>query len=77
MRVPSGGSSTILLTQLIEDKVCTASVGDVGYLWLRKRGLDLIVEHESSRKEHGFDRPFALGQGGDDPALAVVHSHDV
>ena len=77
VRVPSMGSSTILLAQVNEDRVDTAAIGDVSYMMLRKRGLDLVVEQEPQRQEHSFDRPFSLGQGGDDPTSAIVNSHEV
>ena len=43
------GSCTVTLAQLDHNValVTTANLGDSGYLWLRKQGIDLVIQHES------------------------------
>lgn len=54
------GTCTVAIAQLDHNVniVSTANFGDSGYLWLRKQGIDLIVQHESKPMQHSFNYPF-------------------
>mgnify|MGYP002635382386 CR=1 FL=1 len=46
------GSCTCVAMEIDEKlaEVKTVNLGDSGYLWLRKQGIDLIIQHESKRE---------------------------
>jgi len=55
-----------------DNMVNTANLGDSGYLWLRKQGIDLIIKYESQPQQHAFNFPYQVGTSGDDPANAEL-----
>jgi protein phosphatase PTC7 len=54
-----------------------ANLGDSGYLILRKNGLDLLPVYRSIEQTHGFNFPYQVGVGGDDPANADLQVHEI
>lgn len=73
------GSSTCVIATLdrYAPFLYTANLGDSGYLLLRKNGLDLISIFRTTEQTHGFNFPFQIGTGGDDPAKADPQIHQV
>ena len=73
------GSATCLVLEVDAEKpnVKSANLGDSGYIWLRKRGLDLMILHQSEPQQHSFNFPFQLGTSGDDPMDANTETHVV
>lgn len=55
----------------------TANLGDSGYLLLRQSGYDLVTLYRSKEQTHGFNFPFQVGVGGDDPAKADIQVHQI
>ena len=64
------GSSTCVIATLDHYKplLRTCNLGDSGYMLLRKSGLDLVQVFRSVEQTHGFNFPYQVGTGGDDPA---------
>ena len=73
------GSSTAVIVALDQDQklLRTCNLGDSGYLLLRKSGLDLVSMFRSKEQTHGFNYPYQIGTGGDDPAKADTQVHEV
>ena len=73
------GSSTAVIVSLDRDEqlLRTCNLGDSGYLLLRKNGLDLTSVFRSKEQTHGFNFPYQIGTGGDDPAKADTQVHEV
>ena len=73
------GSSTAVICMLDTQKNClhTANLGDSGYMLLRKSGYDLVVLFRTKEQTHGFNFPFQVGVGGDDPQVADTQVHEV
>ena len=73
------GSSTAVLCMLDTqgNYLHTANLGDSGYLLLRRSGLDLVTLYRSKEQTHGFNFPFQVGVGGDDPAEADKEVHEI
>jgi protein phosphatase PTC7 len=59
------------------DYLHTANLGDSGYLLLRKNGFDLVPLFRTKEQTHGFNFPFQVGVGGDDPKKADYQVHNV
>ena len=68
------GSCTcvVALLEREEPRLHTCNLGDSGYLLLRKSGLDVVSIFRSKEQTHGFNFPYQVGTGGDDPASADV-----
>lgn len=73
------GSSTAVVCMLDSQGsyLHTANLGDSGYMLLRKNGLDVETLYKSKEQTHGFNFPYQVGTGGDDPMKAAVQVHDV
>lgn len=73
------GSSTAVICMLDThgNYLHTANLGDSGYLLLRKAGYDLQTLFRTKEQTHGFNFPFQVGVGGDDPAKADYNVHDI
>ena len=76
------GSSTIVVTTLdpLQLKLHTAFLGDSGYMIFRRNDFDakkLDIVFRSEEQQHSFNFPYQVGTNGDNPATAVVQSHDL
>lgn len=73
------GSSTAVICMLDHQKnyLHTANLGDSGYLLLRKNGYDLTTVYRSKEQTHGFNFPYQVGVGGDDPSRADLQVHEI
>ena len=62
-----------MLASLEEPNVMkTANLGDSGYLLLRKSDDELVSVYRSKEQTHGFNFPYQIGTGGDDPERAEL-----
>ena len=73
------GSSTCVITSLDKEAplLYTSNLGDSGYLLLRKDGDELKTVYRSKEQTHGFNFPYQIGTGGDDPERAELKVHEV
>jgi protein phosphatase PTC7 len=82
------GSSTccICVLDLEKNYVHTLNMGDSGYLLLRPikskdkddlNAYDLEIVYKSEEQTHGFNFPYQVGTGGDDPESAVKMVHEI
>jgi len=73
------GSSTAVICMLDShnSKLHTVNLGDSGYLLLRKSGYDLVTLFRSKEQTHGFNFPYQVGVGGDDPKLGETQVHEI
>lgn len=74
------GSSTIttLLLDNVKKVLYTAYLGDSLYMILRLNSNGkYILLYKSEDQTHGFNAPFQVGQGGDNPRLAKTNKHDM
>ena len=55
----------------------TSNLGDSGYLLLRKTESSLVSVFRSQEQTHGFNFPYQIGTGGDDPSKAETQLHSV
>jgi len=76
------GSTTVIVITLEEDKpvIHSALIGDAGYIVLRPMdhapGKVQIV-YRSEEQQHSFNYPVQVGSIGDNPATAVVQTHQL
>ena len=68
------GSSTCVITSIDKEApiLYTSNLGDSGYLLLRKSDDELISVYRSKEQTHGFNFPYQIGTGGDDPERAEL-----
>lgn len=73
------GSCTCVILEMNEQEsqVNTVNLGDSGYLWVRKEGVDGVPKFETKSQQHSFNFPFQIGYGGDDPARGDIAMHQV
>lgn len=78
------GSSTCTICHFSKtesDVLEALNLGDSGYLILRPvltdNYLDFDIVFKSEEQTHGFNFPFQVGEGGDDPSSAVVQKHKI
>ena len=73
------GSSTCVITSIDKEAplLYTANLGDSGYLLLRRNGSELTTVYRSKEQTHGFNFPYQIGTGGDDPERAELKVHEV
>ena len=71
-QVTEMGSSTCVIASLDPEApiLYTSNLGDSGYLLVRKDGSKLVSVFRSQEQTHGFNFPFQIGTGGDDPEKA-------
>ena len=71
------GSSTCVIASMDKEApvLYTSNLGDSGYLIIRKEGRGLVSLFRSTEQTHGFNFPFQIGTGGDDPAKADTQVH--
>ena len=55
----------------------SANFGDSNFLHYRKSGFDLVQQHQGTVLTNGFNYPYQVGTNGNDPADAVVDTHDI
>ena len=73
------GSATCVIASLDKEApiLYTSNLGDSGYLLLRKTGKELVSVYRSKEQTHGFNFPYQIGRGGDDPSKADTYLHSV
>jgi protein phosphatase PTC7 len=80
------GSSTCCICRIDNEKsnvIETLNLGDSGYLLLRpyseenNNNLKFKIMFKSEEQTHGFNFPFQVGEGGDNPRSADINSHEV
>ena len=73
------GSSTLVIASLDREApvLYTSNIGDSGYLLLRKTPTELVSIFRSKEQTHGFNFPYQIGSGGDDPEKAETQLHSV
>ena len=73
------GSSTCVIASMDKEApvLYTSNLGDSGYLLIRKQGNELVSVFRSTEQTHGFNFPFQIGTGGDDPNKADAQLHTV
>ena len=75
------GSSTCVIASMDKEApiLYTSNLGDSGYLLVRKEkeGDDLVTVFRSTEQTHGFNFPYQMGTGGDDPEKADAQLHNV
>ena len=73
------GSSTCVIASMDKEApvLYTSNLGDSGYLLIRKQGKDLVTVFRSVEQTHGFNFPFQIGTGGDNPSNADSQLHEV
>lgn len=83
-KITNRGSSTCCMCKIhSETEIEALNLGDSGYLLLRpsfsSTGVveDFSVVFKSEEQTHGFNFPFQVGEGGDNPKSAIVKYHEV
>lgn len=84
-KVKHKGSSTCTIVKIDsknpQTKIEALNLGDSGYLILRPKiannSLDFEIIFKSEEQTHGFNFPYQVGTGGDDPEKADVIVHEV
>ncbi len=78
------GSSTCTICKINSpDKLEALNLGDSGYLILRpnynvdQNNYNFEIIFKSEEQTHGFNFPYQVGEGGDNPAKAEVKFHSV
>ena len=73
------GSSTCVIASIDKEApvLYTSNLGDSGYLLIRKQENDLVTVFRSVEQTHGFNFPFQIGTGGDDPEKAESQVHSI
>ena len=76
------GSATCVIASLDKEApvIYTSNLGDSGYLLLRmsdEESSDLLTVFRSVEQTHGFNFPYQIGTGGDDPNKADATLHSV
>ena len=66
------GSSTCVIASIDKEApvLYTSNLGDSGYMLLRKTEEGVTILFRSKEQTHGFNFPFQIGTGGDDPVKA-------
>lgn len=83
-KIKNRGSSTCCICKIhSENQIEALNLGDSGYLLLRpvfnkeNKNLDFNIVFKSEEQTHGFNFPYQVGEGGDNPASADVKYHEI
>jgi len=79
------GSSTCTIATIItkdnKNYIQGLNIGDSGYLILRpyikESKIEIEVIYKSEEQTHGFNFPYQVGEGGDNPSSAEVKDHEI